>query len=1075
MEVVVRTLHGDADIEIVAAPAAATLSELLRMVTGQAPPPTARVNSRTVATSRLIADLDLVIGTLIDTRPHDEAVPDDSAGPKVGLVQLTGRGAGAVTRLSTGRYRIGSARRLHASEMEMAPVETPAFELHIDDHGDTRVSPGPEIGGALGVYAPTLGAEPFDRVLPWTDGHLNVGGRIFALESPVVEVERRGLPAPAHDGSIPFQRPPSPAGRSRRVVVDAVRDATSRSGQLWLTRRTDPGAFDIGFGVNTDGTSTASVDLQRHRGVALVGSDRFTAALARTLLVEVATMHGPVDLDIVIASTPERVAQWNWSKWLPHVRRNGPGSAPDLFADAGSMAAWATSMREPAIPAASPDPSPDGPATAPTADWTAPDPNHAPARLTVLVLDDISLWNQRNSPIRSLLVDPPPELRIMALCVGLHEAPGLCTSLIEEVPPSDRLAHLSSVTTESRFGRPALFGSLAVQHTRLADALHVVSDIRPALTEVSTAADVARHLAPLDDLDATRSLLPPTSVAPPSLAEIVEQSSSTTAGSGLQVAIGRAVPDGAAPAPSAPVTIDLTSPLSTILAVTDADQHDQTVAAIVLGAASQRQPDELAVLIIGDSRPAWHSELAHIAGWAGRDEAEDASRLIHRVAHVLTSQPGLHVVVVIEHAFDSANPMPAELVTGMTELADSLPNVHVVLTGDHPDEVTESIRSRSGAFAWIAPTGRGKLWIGDTSSAFVGIGHGSGSALGPSAFDAPELVIRPTTHGRAMTPLERRLSRSSVDEPERDGDDLITTAVARQVTRSAMPAPSGRLAAPSTAPRTSLLPPPLPAEIEAADLLQQNQGDGVPIGIVDRPERAENETYWWQPGSAGSILAAGSPRSGMTSLLDLIITGIAARISADDLHVYAIEALPQRRRALEALPHTGSVVTPDEPDAVIRLVRGLRTILRERVETRSNTDRPDIVVLIGDISRLRRSLPVDSADETIDELAEIAAAGAPVGMNVVAVATRVDELGAMSRLAGDRLVGAMSDPGDRARLGAPASGPADRYPRRCWSTTADRRVQLAMPAASIDAEVTRLAPEPAQQRHPQIITPRAGA
>ena len=32
--------------------------------------------------------------------------------------------------------------------------------------------------------------------------------------------------------------------------------------------------------------------------------------------------------------------------------------------------------------------------------------------------------------------------------------------------------------------------------------------------------------------------------------------------------------------------------------------------------------------------------------------------------------------------------------------------------------------------------------------------------------------------------------------------------------------------------------------------------------------------------------------------------------AADDLHVYAVEALPQRRRAFEALPHTGNVVSP---------------------------------------------------------------------------------------------------------------------------------------------------------------------
>ncbi len=175
-----------------------------------------------------------------------------------------------------------------------------------------------------------------------------------------------------------------------------------------------------------------------------------------------------------------------------------------------------------------------------------------------------------------------------------------------------------------------------------------------------------------------------------------------------------------------------------------------------------------------------------------------------------------------------------------------------------------------------------------------------------------------------------------------DVDDLATAAVARQIT-SRVGEQRRRSATPS------LLPPPLPIEIDAATLLARHPGDGVPIGLVDRPELAENEAYWWQPGSDGSILAAGSPRSGMTSLIDLITTGVAARIAADDLHLYAIEALPQRRRAFEALPHTGAVVTPDDPTKVARLITGLHTMMTERLEAQRHDDRPDIVLLIGDV------------------------------------------------------------------------------------------------------------------------------
>ena len=731
-------------------------------------------------------------------------------------------------------------------------------------------------------------------------------------------------------------------------------------------------------------------------------------------------MHGPADLDVVIASSPERIAQWNWAKWLPHLRKGVPGAEPNLFAGGEPLAAWATALRD---PSAAPAPRLEGATVSSNpADWQPPASVAGPTPITLLVLDDIALWSQRDSPIRSLLIEPPAELRILALCVGLHEAPGLCTSLLEEVPPADRIAHLSSVTTDAHAGRPALFGSLATKHTRLMDAPAVITDIRPALVEVSEAADVARHLAPLDDLDALRRLAAPTRIAPPTLHELVQGSPrGDQADDTLDVAIGVGPATESLPAARERVTLGLTGALSTIVAASDNEQHDQTVAAIVLGAASQRRPDELAILIVGRERPSWHSELPHIAGWAGRNEADDAPRLVHRVAHVLAERPDLHVVVIIEHAFDRSDPLRPELITGMTELAVALPNVHVVLTADHPDSVPDHARASCGAFAWLAPTGDGTLWLADRSVPFVGITASSPTrgAPGPTQLDGPELVIRPTTHGRAMTPLERRLSRSTSDDVIADTDELATAAVAREITSRVEPHEPG-------AHRPSLLPPPLPIEIDAANLRSRHPGDGVPIGLVDRPELAENEAYWWQPGSGGSILAAGSPRSGMTSLIDLVVTGIAERLAADDLHVYAVEALPQRRRAFEALPHTGNVVTPDDPTAVTRLIGGLHSVMTERLDAPTRDDRPDIVLLIGDVGRMRRSLG-PAADATFTLLGELAASGATVGVNIVAVATRCADLGPLIGLTGDRLVGPARRPrGPRPtrRTGDGSGGPS---------------------------------------------------
>jgi S-DNA-T family DNA segregation ATPase FtsK/SpoIIIE len=1066
MDVVVRTPHGDADLEIVAAPTDSTLADLLHAVTGQAPPAACRVDGRTVSTAVVLTELDLVIGSLIDTRPVADTLDGaELAHGAVGLVQLTGRGAGIVRTLAPGRYRVGSARRLHAAEMETAPVETPAFELSIDDVGNVQVTPEQDADGALGAYSPTLANQLLDRERPWMDGRLHVGGRVFELERPAAIIGRRQLPAPATDGSVPFQRSPAPPPAPHRLVVGAIRDAASGGGQLWQRRQNDPHAFDIPFGIDADGLSTASVDLRRHRGVALVGSDRFTAGLARTLLVEVCTMHGPADLEVVVASTADRIAQWNWAKWLPHIRHGVPTAAPHLFADTEELAGWASTRRNSSAVSA---PTTDN-TVAPTdsTGWRPPTVPTSPSPVTLLVLDDIALWSKRDSPVRSLLIDPPPDLRIMALCVGLHEAPGLCTALLEEIPPATRLAQLSSAAGDTVSATPALFGSLVRQHGRLAEAPQEVADIRPALVETPQATVVARQLAPLDDLDSRRRLLPPTRLAAPPLAQLVDESARRSAVEGLAVSIGIEAATGSVPAERRGLTIDLTSPRSTIIAASHAEQHDRTVAAIVLGAATQRSPDDLAILIVGRERPSWHGELPHIAGWAGRDEADDAPRLVHRVAHVLAERPELRVVVFIEHAFDRDDPLLPELVMGMTELAVALPNVHIVLTADHPDSVPPESRASCGVFVSVSPSGTSTAWFGERSVAFIGVDASSDVALpGPTEFDVSQLMIRPATHGRGMTPLERRLSRSISDDVV--DDELATAAVARQIIRRNEGVGNDRG---TGLDRPSLLPPPLPLEVDAAKLRVRSPGDGVPIGLVDRPELAENGAYWWQPGKNGSILVAGSPRSGMTAIIDLIMVGVAARIAADDLHVYAVEALPQRRRAFAALPHTGSVVIPDDSARVELLITELHRMMTERLQTPEHDDRPDIVLLIGDVGRMRRTLTPETVNEVFRQLGELAASGASVGMNVVAVTTRVDDLGPLMGLDGDRLVGPMTDPGGRTRLGAPPVGPADRHTRRCWSTAEDRRVQLATPPAVTEVEIRRLAPEAARQRHPRTIVP----
>lgn len=1075
MDVVVRTPHGDADVEIVAAPSTCTIGELLQAITGQAAPATARIDQHTVSTSRPIREVGLSIGSLIDTRAQAPIVDSDDVGATAALLQLTGRGAGTITEFAPGTYRIGTARRLHAPEMERAPVETAAFDLQVGESGDVTVQPGPADSDDLGPYAPTVAGESFDRPTQWTQGNLAIGGRLFAIEPQPGPRPARQLAEPAADGSIPFHRSPVPPPQERLLAVGAVRAAAAADASLWRTRRTDDNAFEVPFGMHPDGVTVTSVDFKHHLGVALVGSERFNAAAARAMLIEAATSHGPTDLGIVIASTPEHLTSWTWARWLPHLRRGGPGSAPDLLFDTAALATWADSISH-ARSGEGPTSSPARDVGSGSAGWNPPTSSSAQPRITLLVLDDVSLWSRRDSPLRRLVTNPPPELRVMALCAGLHEAPGMCTSLIEEVAPATHLAHLVGRTADHR-ERPALYGPLANQHLRLGSAPQIISDIRPALMEPSLAADVARLLAPLDDIESQQVFTPPTRVAAPSLAELVTLSESGPSHPGtLSVALGVSSSTGGTVSPSdrTPVFVDVIDDRPVILAASDPAQYDLAVAAMMLGAAVQRKRGELAILIVGHDRTSWCADLPHLAGWISHQDASDPARLIHRVAHVLTEQPHLEVLVVIEHAFtEPQSEHPTPLVTGMVELAESLSNVGLVLTTNNGRLVPDALGATAGTYVWLGIDGDGDITSDGISSPIAGVrtddAAEDAAPSAPSSFDPAQLVIRPAAYGRALTTLERRLSRSTADDSHADNHGAATTAtIARQISVRANSERDGRGGQRDDAGSilTTLLPPPMPTTVDFTSLLDKYVGDGIPIGLVDRPERATSDVYWWQPGQHGSLVALGSPRSGMTALLDLLITGIAARFSADDLHVSAIEALPQRRRALVSLPHSGDVVLPDDFDGVTSLITGLRTEMSNRLDKRG--DWADLLLLIGDVGRLRRSLATDAADTVFGQLADLARSGPAVGINVVVIGGHAADLGGLVRIDGDTLVGAVSDPVDRIRLGAPAFGPADRHVGRCWSTDADRRVQLAVAPQSSEHEVAILAPVAAAVRPPHL-------
>ena len=80
------------------------------------------------------------------------------------------------------------------------------------------------------------------------------------------------------------------------------------------------------------------------------------------------------------------------------------------------------------------------------------------------------------------------------------------------------------------------------------------------------------------------------------------------------------------------------------------------------------------------------------------------------------------------------------------------------------------------------------------------------------------------------------------------------------------------------------------------------------------------------------MLIYGGSGSGKTTLLRTIAVSLAARTNPHEVHLYALDFASRGLRALEKLPHVGSVIPGDDRERVLRLLANLRSAMAQRRE-----------------------------------------------------------------------------------------------------------------------------------------------
>jgi len=912
---------------------------------------------------------------------------------------------------------------------------------------------------------------------------------------------------------------------AERTLADAVRDdevtrrinhpdaaqaiaaATGPGLRLWERRRSDDDLLDLRLGLadqparveaegDLDAGRTAAravpvvVPLASTGVLGIAGPRDRALGLARWVVAQSAVWHSPRDLTIVVLASPATAADWEWAGALPHCVPHDGQACRALLGlstrQSGARVRELTGLLE-------------------QRQRSKALISNAPVRRVLLVVDGARAL--RNVPgLAHLLAEGP--------AVGIH---GVC------VESDVRLLPEACSAT-------AVLGAGADLELRQAGQSAPTAAVADLLS-APRARLVARALAPLrdDTRDRHGGADLPTAArwteavgvtlagGEPDVEQVLARWGASDGGS-TRVVLGQGS-DGV-------LAVDLSDDgPHALVAGTTGSGKSELLQTLLASLALANRPDELTFVLVdykGGAAFGPCARLPHTVGlvtdldgslveralasltaelsrreavlrsWGAKD-VEDYRRLLPAAPRHLgaappaTPPPLPRLVLVVDEFASLAEELP-DFVGGLVGIAmrgRSL-GVHLVLATQRPEGVVSAdIRANTNLRICLAVTresesrdvldspvaaaisrttpGRGYVRTGhSTLSAFQAGRVGGRRPVEGAAVVAPTVEVLPASE--LGDPLPRAApDGEAAGEPVTDLSLLVGACAAAAV----------RLALPK---QPSQWLEPLPGVVLIDDLprgddpLAGTAGRVPPLayGLVDVPAEQRQMPLFLDLDRSSHLMVIGSPRAGRTTALRAIAAAVAAAASADDVHLYALDLGGGGLAALSALPHTGAVVTPDQPDRVDRLVTwlGAEVVRRQQMlaqegcsglqEQRSRFapgDRlPHLLVLLDRWEAFLFAYQDLDAGRLVDLVLRLVREGPSVGLHLVMTADRTGVVGRIGSLVEERLLLRLADRGDYAALGVPSRSVPNELPAgRGWS----------LRGAPLVAQVALLDPDPA--------------
>jgi DNA segregation ATPase FtsK/SpoIIIE, S-DNA-T family len=879
--------------------------------------------------------------------------------------------------------------------------------------------------------------------------------------------------------------------------------AASPASTLWQRRRTDPDFLQLRVGLvdrpatvalrhDPAGASSARdtplpalptvydvpliVDLREAGVLGVAGPRSATVSGIRALLTQVAVLHAPSDLGIVLITGQDSTSDWEPASWLPHTLpassafrctrmiATDAAQAESRLAELRGLIESRTAERRSTLAAGPPS-----------------------GRALLVVLDGAR--RLRDLPGLAEILSSGPAVGVYALCLDAEETalPSECGATVVLSTSSGSRAHVR---------RPGL----APVDNVLFDGLIAAEALHSALA-----------LAPLSLLGANED-----DTTLPERVRFVELADLPVAdGSTIDTEVirrrWRASLDGRSThaligiGPNGPLTVDLRRDgPHALIAGTPGSGKSELLQTLVASLAVANMPDALTFVLVdykGGSAFAACADLPHCVGLVTDLDGRLVNRALESLSAELRRREGLlaeagakdiddywartndrlpRLVIVVDEfaALVEEQPEFVPGVVGIGMRGRSL-GVHVVLATQRPGGVVGadlranvnlriSLRVTSDADSTdvIDAPDAARILADHPGRGYVRTGHGELTAFQSARIGWPRPVagvnepheVRVRAAVRRITTLgcspttSNPAGKSDVDADGHTDLSVVVDAIRRAAEEAELESPS----------RPWL--PPLPEQLTVAALSREEYSGGpmsAVIGLVDRPTAQSQDAFVVDLEQTGPLAIAGAIRAGRSTVLRTLAATLADRTSPVDLHLYALDCGNRALAPLSALPHCGAVVDGEDESRADRLLAmltsevtrrqrrlaagGHGSLSEQRCATREADRLPYVVVLLDRLETFVSRYSEQDGGRLVERVEALLRTGPAVGITLVLTTDRTGFSHRIASAVAARLVLRQATTDDVVSFGLdPRTTPRHMPPGRgVWVETAEE-VQIAL-------------------------------